>query len=102
MIINIIMTKQRREAIKMKKYQVEIRENGNDCWDEDAIQECVFVESFEDAKEVAEDYLREQCICNGLDFEKTDHFINSLDYRISELEFSELDGCDIKIHTVIL
>lgn len=86
----------------MKKYQVEIRENCNDCWDEDAIQECVFAENFEDAKEVAEDYLREQCSCNGLDFEETDYFINSLYYRISELEFSELDERDVKINTVIL
>ena len=86
----------------MKKYKVEIRENYNDCWDEDAIQECVFAENFEDAKEIAEDYLRDQCSRNALDFEEIDDFMNSLEYRISELEFSELDGRDIEINTVIL
>ena len=43
----------------MKKFNVSIRENINDCWDSDCVQDFIEADTKEDAIDFAKDYINE-------------------------------------------
>lgn len=99
-MLELIEYKLRNEGLLMKKFNVGIRKNMNDCWDYDAVNDYVLAENNEEALELAKDYLKE-CIINNCKYtEDADKEIEKLDTEY-QYQVDELDENDEPINSTI-
>lgn len=99
-MLELIEYKLKNEGLLMKKFNVEIRKNYNECWDGSAVNDYVYAENAEEALELTKDYLRDLIIQNCKYTEDADNEIEEMENKW-QYKIEELDENDEPINSII-